>query len=230
MGYHLFSKQPNRLRCEFYKANGYPKNNYPMDEKDLTPTPEELTAEQEALSEVQEEEVREKLAGELGIEADNPLLDTLVTREIEQRKKLSTAIGQKIKYRTAAQGVKPPTEVKPKPEDGKTLTAEEITAKVKAEFEQRDLDEMDHSDDIKAQIKSLAQVRNISVRQAAKDPYIVHLVETDQATRKSDDATITRTPKGQKVSFDKAKPPKVDMSTAEGRKTWDEYTKFLKEG
>lgn len=200
-----------------------------MDEKELTPTPEEAKLEEEALSEVKEDEVREKLAGELGIEADNPLLDTLVQREMEQRKLLSTAIGQKIKYRTLAKDGKPPKKEEPKPEDGKPLTPEEVTAKVKAEFEQRDLDEMEHSDDIKAQIKSLAQVRNISVRQAAKDPYIVHLVETEKASEKSDDATITRTPKGQKVAFDKAKPPKVDMSTAEGRKTWDEYTKFLKE-
>ena len=199
-----------------------------MDEKDLTPSPEEATLEQEATAEVKEDEIREKLAGELGIEADNPLLDTLVKREVEQREKLSKAIGQKIKLREKLKGNLPPKDA-PKPEDGKPLTAEEITAKMKAEFEERDLGEMEVSDDIKAQIKSLAQVRNISVRQAAKDPYIVHLVETDKAATKSDDATITRTNKGQKVSFDKSKPPKVDMSTAEGRKTWEDYTKFLKE-
>lgn len=200
-----------------------------MDEKDLTPTPEEAKLEQEALSEVQEDELREKLAGELGIETDNPLLDTLVQREVEQRKLLSTAIGQKIKYRTLAKDGKPPKKDEPKPEDSKPLTAAEIEEKVRTQFEERDLGEMEVSDDIKAQIKSLARVKNISVRQAAKDPYIVHLVETEKATQKSDDATITRTPKGQKVSFDKSKPPKVDMSTAEGRKTWEDYTKFLKE-
>ena len=201
-----------------------------MDEKEFTPTPEEATLEQEALSEVKEDELREKLAGELGIEADNPLLDTLVQREIKQREMLSTAIGQKIKYRTIAKDGKPPKKEEPKPEDNKRpLTAEEIEEKVRTQFEERDLGEMEVSDDIKAQIKSLARVKNISVRQAAKDPYIVHLVETEKAEQKSDDATITRTPKGAKVVFDKAKPPKVDMSTAEGRKTWEDYTKFLRE-
>ncbi len=39
------------------------KNNNPMDEKDLTTSPEEATLEQEATAEVKEDEIREKLAG-----------------------------------------------------------------------------------------------------------------------------------------------------------------------
>ena len=204
------------------------KNTNPMDEKELTPTPEEATLEQEALAEVKEDELREKLAGELGIEADNPLLDTLVTRELEHRQKLSKAVGQKIKYREAAKGVKPPQE-KPKPEDGKTLTPEEIAAKVREEFEQRDLQELDYPEELKKEIAAVAKLKNISVRQAVKDPYIDYKIKAFETEKKSDDATVVRKDKGGKVVFDRNKPPKVDMSTEEGRKTWKEYTDFLRQ-
>lgn len=201
-----------------------------MDEKDLTPTPEEAKLEEEALAEVKDDELREKLAAELGIESDNPLLDTLVEREKEQRERLSKAIGQKRKYREAAKGAKPPQD-KPKPEDGKAaLTPEEVAAKVREEFEQRDLDELDYPDELKKEIQAVAKLKNISVRQAVKDPYIDYKIKAFETEKKSDDATIVRKDKGGgKITFDRNKPPKVDMSTEEGRKTWDEYTKFLRQ-
>lgn len=200
-----------------------------MDEKELTPTPEEATLEQEAIAEVKEDEVREKLAADLGIESDNPLLESLVKREIEQRKKLSTAIGQKIKFREAAKtGAKPPAVV-PKPDATVPKTAEEIAETVRQQFEQRDLDELDFPDELKKEIAAVAKLKNISIRQAVKDPYIDYKVKAFETEKKSDDATIVRKDKGGKAIFDRSKPPKVDMSTAEGRKTWDEYTKFLRE-
>lgn len=200
-----------------------------MDEKELTPTPEELTAEQEATAEVKEDEIREKLAGELGIEADDPALEKFVKRELESREKLSKAIGQKIKFREAAKGVKPPVVVSPKPEDGKTLTPEEVAAKVREEFEQRDLNELEYPEELKKEIAAVAKLKNISVRAALKDEYISYKIDAFKKEERSDDATIVRKDKGGKAIFDRSKPPKVDMSTAEGRKTWDEYTRFLRE-
>lgn len=200
-----------------------------MDEKDLTPTPEEATLEQEATAEVNEDEVREKLAAELGIEGDNPLLDSLVKREVEQREKLSKAIGQKIKFREAAKGVKPPAVVSPKPEADKGLSAEEIAAKVREEFEQRDLQELEYPEELKKEIAAVAKLKGISVRAALKDPYIDYKIEAFKKEERSDGATIVRKDKGGKAIFDRSKPPKVDMSTAEGRKTWDDYTKFLRQ-
>lgn len=202
-----------------------------MDEKDYTPTPEEAMLEQEATVEVKEDEVREKLIAELGIEGDDPLLDTLVKREVEQREKLSKAIGQKIKFREAAKGAKPPAVVSPKPEDNKqTLTAEEIAAKVREEFEQRDLQELEYPEELKKEIAAVAKLKNISVRAAVKDPYIDYKIKVYETEQKSTDATIVRKDKGGgKIVFDRNNPPKVDMSTEEGRKTWDEYTKFLRQ-
>ncbi len=198
-----------------------------MDEKELTPSPEEATLEQEAVAEVKEDEIRAKLVSELGIEADNPLLDTLVKREMDQREKLSKAVGQKIKYREKLKTA-PPANVPPKPEDGKTLTPEEVAAKVREEFEQRDLNELDYPDELKKEIAAVAKLKNISVRQAIKDPYIDYKIEAFKKEKQSDDATIIRKYKGGKVIFDRNKPPKVDMSTKEGRETWDAYTKFLR--
>jgi len=163
------------------------------------------------------------LAGELGIDTDNELLDTLVKRELDHRKKLSATIGQKIKYREMAQGAKPPQEVKPKPDA--PLSADELTAKIREEFEQRDLDELEYPDDIKA----VAKLKNVSVRQAAQDPYISYKIDAYNAEQKTEDAVIVRKDKGGKISVDKSKPPKVDMSTEEGRKAWDDYTRSLRQ-
>lgn len=194
-----------------------------MDKETEIVSPDEAKAEEEALAEAKEDELREKLSEELGIEPDSDLLDKLVERELGHKKKLSAAIGQKIDWRKKATSSAP----KPKTEDKEA--ALDVEKQIRAEFEARDLEELDLPDELKEDVKKLAQTLGVSVRKAAQDPYIVYRKQAIEQERKSDDATISRSAsKGQKVRFDTTTPPKVDMSTEEGRKTWKEYTEFLK--
>lgn len=200
-----------------------------MDNKIETPTPEELKAEEEALKESKEEEVRAAVVAEFGFdeEADAEKIDKLVKKEMDHRAKLSGAIGQKIKYRNAA-GTKEPEK---KPQSKTSIDADEVDKKVAggvaAALEQRDLDDMPHNDEIKAAIKRVAQIQNITVKKAEKDPYVVSLIEEDKKAQEVEEAAISNKNNkgggGSKKNWSPTDPPNVDMSTPEGRKVYQEW-------
>ena len=196
-----------------------------MDEKDknLELTPEEQTADAEATKEVNEAELRTKIAEEMGIdpEIDSELLDKLVKREKEQREKLSGAIKQKISWREKAK--KPPV----KKDDKETPDVSTLVANtVKESLEARDLETISASDEIKTEIKELAKLKGISVREAAKLPYIVNRIKEEEKEQRILNATPKRSNKGNyAVNYDPTKPldpADFALDTEEGRKAWAE--------
>jgi hypothetical protein len=198
----------------------------PMDEN-TNVAPDELKAEQEALAETKEDEIKAKVIEKYGLDEleHESLIENLVTGEIENRKKLSQAIAQKRKYREQAQVSKPAS-------DGKTLDADELLKKatevVEQKFEQRDLNDLGLPDSLKAEVQKIAKAQGVSVRQAAADPYIVFKKQEYEKEQKTNEAAISRTNKSAAtVGFSIDSPPDVDMSTEEGQKKWDEYVKFL---
>lgn len=192
-------------------------------------SPEELAAEHAALQESKEDDIRAKIITEYGFDEvdDVERIDKLVAKEMDYSKKLSSAIGQKIKWRTEA--TKPKEEkapvVPPQDKSNKVeLDPETVTKLVSETLEKRELDSMDLPDTLKADIKKVAQSMGISNREAMKDPYIVFKVNEYKKENDIEEASISRTNRagGSKVvSFDN--PPDVDMSTPEGRATWDKY-------
>jgi len=208
-------------------------------------TPEELEAEQAELTqaeEVKEEDVREKVIEELGFDAeeDKDKIDLLVKKEMESSKKLSTAIKQKIKQRTAKEALMKSSKEDDdddgeKGKEGKKDDKKEdvdVDAAVNKALEGRDLEDMDMPDEIKEEIKKLADLQGVSVKKAAKDPYIAHLVEKHEEKQEEDEAGIQRKNKtggGGSYKFDANTPPDSDMSTEEGRKEYDAWKKKAKE-
>ena len=203
-----------------------------------TPSPEELKAEQEAQAEVKVEELREKLAEKYGLDPVDhaELLDKLVADKIEDHKKLSTVIGTKINYRKAKEAAeaelakhKPPA-----PAETNGLSREEAEKLADERFQvrmdERDLEATGLPKELTDEIKVLAKVKGISIKLAAKDPYIVSRKETLESESRAEEATITNKKQGggKSSKFSQEVPPKVDMSTLEGRATWDEYLAFLK--
>lgn len=195
--------------------------NIPAEEKDL---------ELEASKDVKEEEIRSSIVTEFGFDEvdDKEKIDKLVAKEVDSRKKLSTAIGQKIKYREEAKtkGATPPKDDKAK--ESNALTAEDIDKRLEENLQKRDLDEMPHSKEIKEEIKRVAQIRGVSVKEAARDPYIVNKIEDEKKAQEADEAAIKRKNNqgGTKTFTDT--PPDVDMNTEEGRKTWDSWKEWAK--
>lgn len=205
-----------------------------MDEKDkenLVPTEEQI-AEEEATKEVAEDELREKLAEDLGVDPDeqSDLLDKLVQREKAHRGKLSDAIRQKISWRDKVQK----TSEKPKdnPKEGvnpnkETPNIDELLEqKLNERLEKKELEDLDLSDDLKAEVKDLAKLKGISVREAAKLPYITSRKEEIEREERIKAASPKRSNKGSYVSnYDPSKPlnpEDFDFNTPEGVKAWNE--------
>lgn len=200
-----------------------------MEDKIVPPTPEELQAETEAQKEAKEDEIRTGIINDLGLDEvdDADKIEKLVKREVDHRKNLSTAIGQKVKYRElATKGAQPPANSNPpKPQGIAPEDVEKtVDAKVTERLEKRDLDAMKVSETVKTEIKRIAQMTGKSVLEVARDPYIVNLIDSEEKTAKAEEAAVGRTGNtGGKKSWNVNTPPEVDMSTAEGRKTYDEW-------
>lgn len=201
-----------------------------MDPKDETivVSPDELKADEEIQKEVTEDELRSKVAEEFGLnpETDTEMLDKLVEREKSHHEKLSSAIKQKINWRNKATSKNPDdgkgnNPVKETPEVGKLVQTE-----VSRILEERDLESLELSDDLKAEVKDLAKLKGISVREAAKHPYILSRKEEIEREEKIKNATPKRSAQGGYVpSIDPSKPlnpADFDLNTEEGRKAWNE--------
>ena len=193
-------------------------------------TPEELAAEQEALKEVKEDEVRAKVIEEFDFDEtdDADRIDKLVAKQMEANKALSHAIGQKISQRKAKEEALAALKSGEK-ENGIPPTSEEIEKSIDARLEERDLQGMDLPDDIKDEVRKISKSLNLTVKKALRDPYIVFKVEEFNKTREDEDATINRTHKiGGKTAFSFDKMPDVDINTPEGLKAHEEWKTAMK--
>lgn len=203
------------------------QNIYPMDI-----SPEELAAEQAATLQVKEEEVRAGIIEEFGFDEieDAERIDKLTAKEMGHKTKLSAAIGQKIKHRNEAAELRgkitpppPPPPAEPK------APAEDVHKTVEQILEKRDLDTLEYSEDLKKEIQRVAQIQGVSIKQAARDPYIAAKIDQWQKDQNAEEAAISRTNRsGGKKSYSLDNPPEVDMATPEGRKQWDDYLSDMK--
>jgi len=188
-----------------------------MDKNTKNATPAEETPEEEEVVEANEDEVRSYIINELGIdEYDEELISKLVERELSQKQKLSEAIRQKINWREKAK------------QEPKPTNQQDVKSEILSILEEERLEDMELPEGLKEEVRKISKLNNISVKKAAQDPYVLYKKQEIEAAAKVQDATISRTNKGKSVKFDPANPPQVDMSTEEGRATWDEYKEFLK--
>lgn len=188
---------------------------------------EELNAEKEITVEVSEDTLREKIAEQLGLdpEAQSDILDRAVKLKQDDNKRLSKAIEQKRKYREQLFNPTKKTETTSQTSTKETPDFDErVDKKVTERLEQRDLESLDFPDDIKDEVKRLAKNQGISVREAAKDPYIqFKKAEYDKAER-----IKSATPSGKSGSryvVDPSKPLNVadfNFATEEGRKAFQQ--------
>jgi hypothetical protein len=187
-------------------------------------TPEEQTAEAEALKEVPDADLKAKVAEEFGIdpETDVELLEKLVQKEKANRERLSTAIKQKIKYRELSKKLPVKKDDKETP-DTSTLIDQKVTERLEA----RDLEDLNlPNDEIKTEVKELAKLKGISVREAAKLPYIINKIAEVEKEQRILNASPKRSGKGGSVlTYDPTKPldpADFRLDTPEGQKAWAE--------
>jgi hypothetical protein len=199
------------------------------EEEESELTPEEREAERAALADVKDDEAREKLATELGLDPDedSELLDKALAREKAHRERLSAAIKQKISWREKANT----SSKKPDNKGGNAKTEiPDIEALVEKKLNERleaqDLKALDLPDDLKAEVKDLAKTKGISIREAAQLPYINYRKEEMAREERLKQASPKRSSKSTYTSnIDPSKPlnpSDFDLKTEEGRKAWKE--------
>lgn len=156
-----------------------------MDDKNKV-SQEELAAEQAQLQDVKEEEVRASIISEYGFDetADSERIDKLTAKELEHRKKMSQAIGQKIKWRTEATKAKD-TPPQPKQEGEKKF---ELSLKDTITLSKSNV----HEDDIDEVIE-YAKFKNIPIQEALKSTVVRATLAEKEEFRKSAQATTTGT-------------------------------------
>jgi hypothetical protein len=204
------------------------------DNKDLEMSPEEQNAEEEATREVDDNELREDLAEKMGIDPDeqSELLDKIVEREKANRERLSGAIKQKISWRDKAQE-RLTEKPKDNPKEGDNPKTQEVPdidklvdQKLTERWEARELESLELSDELKDEVKDLAKLKGISVREAAQHPYILQRKEEAEKEERIRNATPKRSKKGTHVpDYDPSKPlnpEDFDFNSEEGVKAWKE--------
>lgn len=198
-----------------------------MDDNLIAPTVEELAAEDIAIKESKEEEIRSSVLEKYGLaeDTDSELIDKLTKDIISQQKSFGKVVSQKRSWRDKALN---PTKKEETKVIDKNLNVEDILkqadAKAEEKFMNRDLEDLEASDTLKEEVKKLAKMKDLSIRQAFKDPYIVYLKSQEDAEKKLDKATIKTVKNGKTVAIDsdtKLDPNDFDMSTKEGRDAWD---------
>ena len=202
-------------------------------------TPKELTPEEEVKAQEapKEEDIRENIIDEYGFDEidDADKIDKLVSDKVDSAKKLSAAIGQKIKAREKAAELETKLESATPKEEKPVAPAtddldEKLDKKLNEKLEKQVLDDLEYPDELTEEISTLAKLKNVSVKQVLRDPYIVNRVEAYEKEQKTEEATISRTnKKGSSKTYTFETPPDVDMNTEEGRKEWDSYKKAMTE-
>ena len=213
------------------------------EEEEAELTPEEKEAEQAALADVKDDELREKLAADLGIDPDedSELLNKVVAREKAQRERLSGAIKQKISWREKAKSSSTKPDEKSKGGNAKTEMPDIealVEQKLNERMEAQDLKSLELPDDLKEDVKTLAKTKGISIREAAQSEYITFLKEKMAREERIKQASPKRSNKGTyTTNIDPSKPlnpSDFDLNTDEGRKAWKEARvardKFISQG
>lgn len=192
------------------------------------PTAEELEEEENALKDSKEDEIRNSIIEkyELDEEDNADLIEKLTEDIIAQRKSFGKVVSQKRALREKLLSAKSDDKKKEDKDVDPILEAKKI---VEEQFMQRDLEELEYSDDIKEEIKKLASMKGLSISKASKDPYIEYLKAQEETQKKIEKATISRSNKGSSyVVTDPDKPlnpSDFDLSSEEGREAWDKAKK-----
>lgn len=197
-------------------------------EVEITPESQIDADETKDFKEINEDELRTKLAGEIGLdpELDSEMLDKLVDREKKHIIKQRQAIKQKIEWRERA--ISTP---KPSVKEGQV----DIDALLEVKLQERELARLGLPDELVAEIKELAQLKKITISDALSLPYIQNRKIEIENEKKVLNASPKRGGKGSSYvqpTVDVTKnlnPADYDFSTQEGVNTWNEHRKLRDE-
>lgn len=192
--------------------------------------PEEAALEKEALAETGDAAIRARVLERLAlaeVPENEEYIQKLVEWQKEENKKLATAIKQKINYREKAQKPTPTavvTPAAPKTNAEVPDVAALVDARLNERLDEVELSKSELPEEARKELKAYAKAQGITAREALSTPYFQFLKDREDAKKKEEDATISRTNKTPaKTAYSVDKPPQVDMQTEEGRAEWDNW-------
>jgi hypothetical protein len=192
--------------------------------------PNEIKQDEALAKEPVESEIRRSVIQEFGLdeEVDEDLIIKLTSKELDNHKKLSTAITQKINWRKKATDNKP-IESANEAIAKKDTSEDEILKKVDERFEQREIESLDLDDELKTEVKNYAKLNNVSIKSALNSPYIQFRKKEFENKTKADEASIGGTHNvQQKKNYADMNPSDFDLSSEDGRKSYTEWKNWLK--
>jgi hypothetical protein len=184
----------------------------------------------EKLAEFKVDEVRTKIIEDFGLDEteQSDLIDKLVNDKQEEHKKFSTAISQKINWRTKFQDLEKnnPSKPDPKPPTPPQTLSED---KINEVLEKRELESLEVSDEMKKEIQDYAKLKNLSVKKAQTSEYILFRMEQEEKKEKIDNASIGggRKPTTKK-DYSEMKATDFDMRTPEGKADFAKYREEMR--
>jgi len=106
-----------------------------------------------------------------------------------------------------------------------SIDEETILRKIDERLEQRDVDSLSLSDELKKEIKSYAKLNGVSVKEASNSSYIQFRQKEESEKARIDDASINSTHKTMaNRNLDEVNPDKdFDMSTKDGREAYHKW-------
>ena len=184
----------------------------------------------EKLGEFKVDEVREKLITDLGLDEtdQSELIDKLVADKLEEHKKFTTAIGQKINWRNKFQDLEKNNLPKPDPKPQPVQEIKFDENKIVEVLEKRDLEALDLSDELKKEVSTYAKVQGITVKKALNSEYITFLKEKEEKKDKIDNASLGAGRKPTKKDYGNMKASDLDLRTPEGKADFAKYEEDLK--
>ncbi len=114
----------------------------------------------------------------------------------------------------------------PKPEaKDEPVEEDKIAESVKKILEERDIDSLDVSDELKEQVRTYAKVSNVSVKKALNSEYIQFLKEKDDKKRETEEASLGGKQRGGtkvKDYSEEFSAEDFDLTTPEGKAAFEE--------
>ena len=152
-------------------------------------------------------------------EGDTTTGEDITTEDVsaELTKAREVAKNQRIRAEKAE------AELKAKKEEPQTIEPEAVRSQVREELDNAYLEELEYPEDIKEEIKKVAKMKGVNLRDAVKDPYIAYQIDQAVQENRINEASIRSVRKTVPVETNTfLDPKKFDFNTEEGRKAWME--------
>ena len=104
-----------------------------------------------------------------------------------------------------------------------------IAQKIDERFENRELETLDLSDELKKEVRVYAQLNKVSIRKAFDSDYIQFKKNKSDEEAKVEAASLGHTKRGapSKKDYSQKNPSDFDMTTKEGREEFHEWEKYI---